>query len=163
MNGTLRLAVAFVLVFGTAVVFSLNYDNWITLPAARKLIAAQLRDSDSTRFRNDVLHPWGWLCGELNSKNAGGGYVGFRRFVSGGRPGDYYLEGEGEISPRELADDTRSMIAVLDEQAKLTREYIELRRSNPTFPVPPEYEIRRQAHARYLKSSFDAQWRDHCL
>jgi hypothetical protein len=157
-----RLIVAFSLVFGAAVICSLNYDTWVSIPAARKLIAAQLRDPDSTQFRNDSLRPTGWLCGELNSKNGEGGYVGFRKFVSGGRSGDYYLEGEGEISSRHSDTDDRDFIGRLDEEIRILRQFNAMRQNDSSIEVPSKAEIRRQAEEAYARSTFEKQWQEHC-
>lgn len=57
-------------------------------------IEAQLKDPGSVQYRNlfvskqqgdDAL----FLCGEVNAKNAYGGYVGFRQFISA--PGERQL------------------------------------------------------------------------
>ena len=53
---------------------------------ARRVTANQMRDPDSARFRNlrkvrsDMDQGWK-VCGEINAKNAYGGYVGYRVFV----------------------------------------------------------------------------------
>lgn len=53
----------------------------------RKLVLAKLNDPDSAQFRNEKLKG-SWtvggsiLCGEINAKNAMGGYVGFVPFAS---------------------------------------------------------------------------------
>jgi hypothetical protein len=53
----------------------------------KKPILAQMKDPESARFQNvEYLGPWsieeGTLCGEVNMKNAMGGYVGYTRFHS---------------------------------------------------------------------------------
>lgn len=46
-------------------------------------IVNRLNDPESARFRNVFISPKGRaICGEVNAKNAMGGYVGFRRFIS---------------------------------------------------------------------------------
>lgn len=53
---------------------------------AQKVIADSLRDPSSAQFRNVRMVPYKdgrVICGEVNGKNAYGGYVGFKPFVSG--------------------------------------------------------------------------------
>lgn len=47
---------------------------------AKKLVARDLKDPASAQFR-DVHANGPAVCGEINSKNSYGAYVGFRRFV----------------------------------------------------------------------------------
>lgn len=58
----------------------------------RGFVSQAMRDPASTQFRNETLHKSGWLCGELNSKNSYGAYVGFKRFISKD-PVNAYVEG----------------------------------------------------------------------
>lgn len=55
----------------------------------RKLVLAQLKDPGSAEFRNEKLKGGltvksSFLCGEVNAKNAMGGYAGFVPFASTG-------------------------------------------------------------------------------
>lgn len=56
---------------------------------AQNSVKSLLRDSDSAEFRNlQVLHSKSggrYVCGEVNSRNAFGGYVGYQQFVSVGQ------------------------------------------------------------------------------
>lgn len=52
------------------------------ISAAEKRVAEQLRDPAGAQFRNSRVKD-GWVCGEVNGKNAYGGYAGFQRFVVG--------------------------------------------------------------------------------
>lgn len=55
------------------------------LHEAKELVAAQMLDPESARFRNAALYSdadgFLSLCGDVNAKNRLGGYVGFRPFV----------------------------------------------------------------------------------
>ena len=56
----------------------------------RRQLEAQLKDPGSAEYRNEHLYPRKTdedlsLCGEVNSKNSFGGYVGFRRFMVSGK------------------------------------------------------------------------------
>lgn len=52
----------------------------------RTVIGSALRDPASAQYRNDrlVRHADGrvYYCGEINARNAFGGYVGFRQFMA---------------------------------------------------------------------------------
>ena len=64
-------------------------------------IRAGLRDPESARFRNESIstsRTGATLCGQVNSKNAVGGYEGFQRFISGQTPPLI----EGTIGPDEM-------------------------------------------------------------
>jgi hypothetical protein len=47
---------------------------------ARMAVQAELKDPDSAQFRNIVASETA-ACGEVNAKNAFGGYVGYTRFI----------------------------------------------------------------------------------
>lgn len=47
---------------------------------AREFVGGVLKDPASAEFRNQH-----GLCGEVNSKNSFGGYVGFKRFIAASR------------------------------------------------------------------------------
>jgi hypothetical protein len=53
----------------------------------REVVKRALREPDSAQFRNDHLYvnPRGgfMVCGEVNSRNAFGGYTGFKRYIAG--------------------------------------------------------------------------------
>ena len=68
---------------------------------AREAVAEQLTDPSSAQFRNERSKKDGWVCGEVNSKNAMGGYVGFKRYTVTWMPDGanvVALEGENETS-----------------------------------------------------------------
>ena len=61
-------------------------------------VKAQLKDPNSAKFRNVYFHRGSdgipMTCGEVNSKNSFGGYGGYQKFVSAGKPGNTFLEEE---------------------------------------------------------------------
>jgi hypothetical protein len=64
-------------------------------------IRTGLRDPESARFRNESVstsRSRATLCGQVNSKNAVGGYEGFQRFISA----QTLLLIEGTIGPEEM-------------------------------------------------------------
>ena len=71
-------------------------------------IRSGLRDPESARFRNESIstnHAGPTLCGQVNFKNAAGGYEGFQRFISGQTPPLI----EGTIGPGEMNRQWTSM------------------------------------------------------
>lgn len=48
--------------------------------AVEKIVRAQLKDPESARFQNIRQVGRGEICGQVNAKNAFGGYVGFQHF-----------------------------------------------------------------------------------
>lgn len=62
---------------------SMAVDDRVSL--ARRVVLANLRDADSAKFRNvRVVSTFMGtaVCGEVNARNAMGGYVGFTEFVT---------------------------------------------------------------------------------
>ncbi|UUZ68093.1 hypothetical protein LP416_27900 [Polaromonas sp. P2-4] len=57
------------------------------MAAGKKAVLDELKDPESARFRNLITARDVFLCGEVNAKNAMGGYVGFKRFVALGEVG----------------------------------------------------------------------------
>lgn len=69
----------------------------------RDVVKAKLNDPDSAKFRNERLVgpltlKGGLLCGEVNAKNAMGGYVGYRKFAASAGQNDV------ELAPSETED-----------------------------------------------------------
>ncbi len=57
-------------------------------------VKARLTDPDSAQFRNvhEIERKGGWIvCGEVNSKNRLGGYVGFKKFSATEVEGDLMI------------------------------------------------------------------------
>ena len=78
----------------------------------RKLVTNHLKDPESTKFRNEKRYTNGYVCGEFNSKNSYGAYVGYSRYVAK-MPDIYYTEdgssGKLEIENFQLLiDDIRN-------------------------------------------------------
>lgn len=79
-----RIAYALLMLAGLAAAF-LAYRQFVLLPPLKAQVLRQLTDPDSAQWRD--LHYYGdWtpsgglLCGEVNAKNAMGGYAGYRSF-----------------------------------------------------------------------------------
>lgn len=71
---------------------ALSYRQFVLVPPLKDRVLKLLKDPASAQFRD--LHYYGdWtvssglLCGEVNAKNAIGGYVGFRSFTADAKQG----------------------------------------------------------------------------
>lgn len=64
----------------------------------KETVKMKLKDPDSAQFRNVFFHRGEknvpMACGEVNSKNSFGGFVGYQRFISAGRPDLTFFENE---------------------------------------------------------------------
>ena len=62
----------------------------------KEAVKAKLKDPSSAQFRSVYFHRGAdgipVTCGEVNSKNSFGGYGGFQRFVTAGKPELTFLE-----------------------------------------------------------------------
>jgi hypothetical protein len=86
-RGAITVALAVVVV----VVGLLAWRQWHLIPQMREIVLAGLTDPDSAKFRNESIK---WknlrpvaLCGEVNTKNRMGGYVGYKKFAVTGEGG----------------------------------------------------------------------------
>lgn len=117
----------------------------------RGFISQVMRDPASTQFRNEKLHKFGWLCGEVNSKNAYGAYVGFKRFMSKD-PVNVYVEGmsaSGVGSPSH-----RQIMSALDLEIEALKEANGLVESGV---------LERGSAKDWAKSRvFEMQWQEYC-
>lgn len=79
-----------------------------TIEASIELVKYHMKDPDSTRFRNVRIQRHGMtehkiVCGEVNSKNSYGGYVGFVKFIAS--PTDCHAEDtSGDVAVRDAAN-----------------------------------------------------------
>lgn len=118
----MRFAVTVLLMLNIAACGDARIEN------AKKIASEAMRDPSSVQFRNIAFaESSGAVCGEINSKNGFGGYLGFRRFaVEGDR---LWIQSDIDI-PKEdvsaLADPER-MRQMSDRQLELDTE--RLRRS----------------------------------
>jgi len=56
-----------------------QYQKWSEHQNAKALVLASLKDPASAQFRN-LRKNFNGVCGEVNAKNAFGGYTGFKTF-----------------------------------------------------------------------------------
>jgi hypothetical protein len=135
--------------------FLVKYDQWFVFPEKRAYVNNNLRDPASTQYRNERMTKSGWLCGELNSKNGNGGYVGFKRFMAGSSD-DAYLEGIGYAGTGQM-----STARVID---RLEREAAHLKALNS---LPPEVRAvsmlsRNETRELVTKEIFEEKWQANC-
>lgn len=154
-NHSVFFSIAALIAVCAAAVFSLpalaqQYRAWFVYPTLRAHINEKLRDPATTLFRNEFLTSLGHLCGELNSKNSMGGYVGFRRFVVAG-PHDVLLEHHGSLSS-DIHRTTEAMIAVLDKRNALLPRAIEAKVHVTVESVPATAEA----------AVFEGEWSRRC-
>lgn len=105
-----------VLAAGIAGFVYARYDSLFVFPKKREFVTANLKDPASTQFRNEKS-VGEWVCGELNSKNGHGAYVGFKRYMARDEH-NAYLDGEGFMGKRDgvtgVLRDTDVVIVALD-------------------------------------------------
>lgn len=89
----------------------LSPDQVAFVKVAKQNVVSNFRDPVSVQYRNVFISKTGetaLLCGEINGKNAYGGYVGFRAFV-GMLDKETTVVG-GEIFPPDLAQATKAAL-----------------------------------------------------
>lgn len=136
--------------------FKSRYDEWFVYPALRASVNDQLKDPSSTQFRNERITNGGYLCGELNSKNGNGGYVGFKRYISGANV--HYLEGIGSIRKQGEIASTSEVLEMLNKENEILRDFIEMRNRTPDIQ-PPSDDARRDLVIRRI---FEGKWKEFC-
>lgn len=98
-----------------------SYEHFYLMPKARDAVTKNLRDPNSAQFRNqDFYRKAGRVCGEINSKNAYGAYVGFKRFISTSS-GRYFIEGESPSS-WDVRSELQQQIELLQEKNAALRK-----------------------------------------
>lgn len=62
----------------------------------KEAVKSQLKDPGSAQFRGVYFHRGSdgipMTCGEVNSKNSYGGYIGYQKFISAGKPELTFLQ-----------------------------------------------------------------------
>ena len=89
---------------------------------AEEAVQLQLIDPNSADFRNVFVSKSGVVCGEVNSKNRLGGYVGFRAFFYGAANKD------AKIDPNEnLSSAEREMFGNATDYVMDTQRFTQIR------------------------------------
>ena len=129
---------------GIAVFAYIKWDEWIVWPELRQPVLAALKDPESAQFRG-LRKPHGALCGEVNSRNSMGGFVGFTRFFSSSS-GRYAMEGYSTSSWYGKSKTTEQVVAGLDREIA----FMKTRGQKPTDDEMARLE-------------FDALWAEICV
>lgn len=99
-------------IIAIAIIVALNYnpsDDKVT----KDTVLATLKDPSSAQFRNIHKSLSGSTCGEVNTKNGFGGYIGYRLFQ--------IVNGEVIMERDELEDQANAdMIKLLNETIHLS-------------------------------------------
>lgn len=151
----LSLAAGVMIVAGSAFAIQ-QYISWKGVAQRRAHAVQQLRDPDSVQFRAEKLTSAGWLCGELNGKNAYGAYTGFKRFVSLGEY-DAWIEGSG-YAGKPGAQPTAQILAGMDAKIAVLDSHLEAKKKQPDLPTLSEQEVA----ARAEQAVFAGHWKKHC-
>ena len=151
----IALAAGVLIVAGSAFAIQ-QYIDWTHVAQRRAHAVQQLRDPDSVQFRAEKLARAGWLCGELNGKNAYGAYTGFKRFVSLGEY-DAWVEGSG-YAGKPGGQPTAQILAGIDAQIAVLKRHIEAKKERPDLPTLSEQE----AAALAEQEMFAERWKKHC-
>lgn len=153
MNKKFAITTAAVLV-AASVMAAVTYQDWARASAARQTISAQFNDPSSAQFRHDRFEKNGWFCGEVNAKNREGGYVGFKRFASGGKSGKQYIENHGMVGEATTDD----ILELLDKQTARLNERNRMRTQLPQLPGMTESELSELAR----NDVFAEKWKAYC-
>lgn len=133
---------------------ALGAAGWWYYPvwSAQRLVAAQMLDPDSAKFRSVRTADDGAVCGFVNAKNRYGAYAGFTQFAvdAGGR---VLLEPTASLDTsmtgKPLAEMQRSIgviegrIALLNRMVALCGSFAEER--EPVNPKRTDFEVRGYA------------------
>lgn len=157
MNKPIFATGAVALVIGAATLY-VNYKPWFVFPKFREVINSGMKDPTSTQYRNERLISEGWLCGEINSKNGAGGYVGFKKYIVS-TVGEAYLEEHGYVGNENFNDKTKRVIEKLEEETKIIEERNALRESTGIqIKNLSAYERSEEATRRI----FNKKWTEIC-
>lgn len=130
-----------------------KFDAWVAIPAARASVINLLKDPASAQFRDERLTPGGVLCGEVNAKNAMGGYVGFRKYISVSEHLNY-IEHDGVLGKWQTAD----IIDQLEKKNELLKRYISWRKEGIDVPDYSDEQMDERAN----RALFMSRWKDLC-
>lgn len=141
-------------------VFAMKYDDWVVSPKLiaqkRAYVVQQLRDPATVQFKDEHLTKQGWLCGELNGKNAYGAYVGFKRFISRADE-DAWIEDSG-YAGKPGAQSTAQILEGMDAKIKVSERFLEAKKKDNDLEIPSSKEFDSLAE----KELFVAHWKKHC-
>lgn len=144
------VTIAIVALFGC----SSKFDGGVA-PKIHAPLLSSLKDPESAQFRNERLTASGALCGEVNSKNSFGGYLGFKHYILAG-PGANYIEDAGVLGIWS-AKDTQ----LRDQEETAIRLHIlKYNDENRGLPLAMPSDAERREFAN--KKFFEAKWANLC-
>lgn len=162
-----KLIIAVVLI-GVAIGAAFLYEQQETLheiAAKRAPLLASLKDADSAKFRNEhSVSGTPYLCGEVNSKNTMGAYVGFTRYIS--YPSGYAIKGYSiesfDANAASASEAIQSVIKTVEFKNMELRKVIEnaktARKAGLNYQIPNDQEIQERANL----DAFQDLWNQHC-
>ena len=145
----------FLFIFLAAIVLTACGDSKLT-QQKREFVTQQMRDPGTVQFKDEKLTKQGWLCGQVNSKNAFGAYVGFKRFAARNHD-DAWIEGVG-YAGKPGADSADRTFEAMDVQIRVLGEILEAKKANPGFLNPSDAQIKSMVEAEL----FEDRWKKHC-
>jgi hypothetical protein len=122
----------------------------------REFVTQRMLDPGTAQFKDEKLTKQGWLCGRMNSKNAFGAYVGFKRFAARNHD-DAWIEGVG-YAGKPGAHSTDQTFEAMDAQIRVLGEILEAKKANPGFVRPSDAQIESMAEIEL----FEDRWKKHC-
>lgn len=160
MRKIVVFVVLVLVVSATGIVLATKYDDWFVTPgvikAKRGHTVQSLRDPATVQFKDERLTRFGWLCGELNGKNAYGAYTGFKRFMSRSYD-DVYIEGSGYAGKPDTRS-TAQIIADLDVKNEVIKSLLTVAKNHPDIEKPSQADI----DGILERAVFKKRWAEHC-
>jgi hypothetical protein len=96
MKKTIVLIIIFMLNSSVIIAGDPREIAWIE--KGKEAVRSKLKDPHSAQFKNVYFHRGAKgipvSCGEVNSKNSFGGYIGFQKFISAGNPELTFMQSE---------------------------------------------------------------------
>lgn len=120
----------------------------------REFAASSLKDPKSSQFRNERFVN-GVLCGEINSKNSFGAYVGFKRFFTVGER-FAFIESIGQVAGNPPATDIDDTI----RNTKIENEALEA--SFQRLKSGGVELTEREIEERKATAEFKHYWKKYC-
>lgn len=129
-----------------------EYQKSVEIRNLRSVVTASMKDPSSTQFR-DETYSNGTLCGELNSKNGYGAYVGFKRFIVENKK-EAFLDGTGFVG-EEMSTD--NVITRMEFSNEVLREILAETKAGKERPSDGVIENRVTLHF------FNKLWKNLCV
>lgn len=151
--------IASVSIVAVALIGYFGYSGWMS--SKRSPMVASLKDPDAAQFRNEHLGKNSNLCGEVNSKNAMGAYVGFTRYISNKK--SYAIEGYS-VTSFALNDEEKNqyLIRNIEINNSVLKGIIKLAKEDRAkgidFNSPSDLDITDMVN----KQAFDELWKQYC-